>query len=398
MMTTFLFIILFCVGVHGEKGYRLKQVLILSRHNIRAPLSDDLQRTTDLEWPTWKTEVTHLTAKGALLEGYIANYIAEWLKKEGLIDDTCPTKDEIQVYANTCQRTKETAKAFVKSAFKNCNITVFSKNTDKMDPVFNPIIHNVTDEFKEIGVRAMKDKLDALNMKDAYALIDKIIDFKNSDICRTESICDLVNDNNNIIFEVNEEPNIYGPLSIVNSVADFFLMSLYEGFAQEDIAWGKLIETHDWRLLSDIVRENQIIRFGSSILAKDVAKTLIKYMANIFFNEKSAPKLTLLVGHDSNLNSVMTSLGFKPFELPNQYERTPIGGKLVFQRWSDEKGGRDLLKVNYVYQTVKQLRHGTPLSSENPPKSVTMEIEGCEINERGFCLWDDFVKILTMLD
>ncbi|XP_059057145.1 glucose-1-phosphatase-like [Achroia grisella] len=394
-----LLLFLFCMGVYCRNGYKLKQVLILSRHNIRAPLSTNLQRTTDLQWPVWETQVTHLTPKGALLEGYIAHYIAEWLKEEGLISDSCPAKNELHVYANTPQRTKETAKAFVKSAFKNCNVSVHYKDTAKMDPLFHPVVHNGTEEFKEIGVREMKDILDKMNLKDTYKLIDEIIDFKNSDICRTESMCDLVNGKNDIIFELNEEPNVYGPLSISNSIADFFLMSLYEGFPKENIAWGKMTESHHWRLLSNIVREDLNVRFNSSILSKDIADPLVQYMANILLNEEtSAPKLTLLFGHDSNLYSVMASLGFKPYNLPNQYELTPIGGKLVFQKWYDEKHKRDLFKVNYVYQTVKQLRHGTPLSSENPPKSVILEIKGCKINKKGFCPWEDFRKILKSSD
>ncbi len=44
----------------------------------------------------------------------------------------------------------------------------------------------------------------------------------------------------------------------------------------------------------------------------------------------SAPKITVLVGHDSNIASLLTALDFKPYQLHDQNERTPIGGKIVF--------------------------------------------------------------------
>jgi hypothetical protein len=54
------------------------------------------------------------------------------------------------------------------------------------------------------------------------------------------------------------------------------------------------------------------------------------------------------VGHDSNIASLLTALDFKPYQLHDQYERTPIGGKIVFQRWHDSGANRDLMKIEYV--------------------------------------------------
>ena len=53
-------------------------------------------------------------------------------------------------------------------------------------------------------------------------------------------------------------------------------------------------------------------------------------------DQAKAPKITLLVGHDSNIASLLTALDFKPYQLHDQQERTPIGGKIVFQRWHDK--------------------------------------------------------------
>lgn len=390
-MTVILLLIMLVAG--GVDGLILKRVFILSRHNIRAPLTSNLQRMTPHLWPDFATPVAHLTPKGALLESYIAETISKWLKEEMLLEHQCPAEDYVHIFANAPQRTKETAEAFAKAAFKNCDISVEYRDDVRMDPVFNPILRNTSESFKRAAFDDMRMILNNSNLHDAYKLLAEIIDLKNSEICKTESFCDLINRTDDILFRIGEEPNIYGPLSIGNSIVDVFLMSFYEGLPLKDIAWGKIIDANQWKLLSEITKGDQEVRFGSNVIAKDVAKPLLEYMKNVFLNE-SAPKLTVLFGHDSNFKSVMTSLSFKDYELPGQVEKTPIGGKLVFQKWYDEMSGRDLLKVNYLYQSVKQLRDGLPITEDNPLRSVVLYINKCRIVNSEFCLWEDFLSIL----
>ncbi len=44
------------------------------------------------------------------------------------------------------------------------------------------------------------------------------------------------------------------------------------------------------------------------------------------FEDPASPKVSLLVGHDSNIGSVLVALGITDYSLPGQYEKTPIGG------------------------------------------------------------------------
>ncbi|XP_038219989.1 glucose-1-phosphatase-like [Zerene cesonia] len=377
-------------------AYDLKQVLILSRHNIRAPLSSNLHNLSNNTWPKWNTQPGFLTAKGALLEGYIGNYISNWLVKKGLLPNGCPDSNDVYIYANTRQRTRETAKAFVNGAFKNCSVTVYSKNSTKMDPVFNPVFRNMSLELKSQIVEEMKQKLDNLRLKKAYSKLNDLVHLEHSPICKKSNVCNFLHAKDSIVYEIGEEPNINGPLAYTNSIVDAFIMSYYEGMPTSDVAWGKIKSSKDWNLLTRVTQENQNVRFNSTVLAKEVAKPLLKYIYDIFKNENS-PKFTLLVGHDANLNSVMAAIGFKPYVLPDQYEVTPLGGKLVFQKWHDSKLNKDLLKVDYIYQTVKQLRDGDVLSESNPPRWMKMEIRNCQNDFDGFCQWSDFIEIMKSI-
>ncbi len=96
------------------------------------------------------------------------------------------------------------------------------------------------------------------------------------------------------------------------------------------------------------------------------------------------------MGHDSNIASLLTALDFKPYQLPGQYERTPIGGKLLFQRWHDSAGNRDLMKIEYVYQSTEQLRNADALTLQAPPQRVTLALNGCPVDDQGFCPLETF--------
>ncbi|XP_053607060.1 glucose-1-phosphatase-like [Plodia interpunctella] len=378
----------------------LKQVVFFSRHNIRAPLSKTLDELTEKKWPEWKTESAHLTPKGALLEGYMGEYFSKWLKAENFFQDGhmdehgCP--NSVHIYANAPQRTVATAKAFTKSAFPNCDIKVNFKENVIMDPVFHPVLRDTSAAFREIVINDIQKKLDELKLEDAYELINNIVEIKSSKLCVIKGFCDLTKRKDHVLYEIGEEPNLYGPLSIGNNIVDVFLMSLYQGHKMEDIAWGKIRTPSDWKILTKITKENQNVRFNGTF-SKHLAEPLLDYMSNLFLNN-SAPKLTGLFGHDSNLKTVMSALGFKPYELPRQHELTPIGGKLVFQKWYDVVSDRDLLKVDYIYPSVGHLRFSTKFWDEEPPETFVMQLHKCEIDENGFCPWNDFVNILRSLN
>ena len=74
---------------------------------------------------------------------------------------------------------------------------------------------------------------------------------------------------------------------------------------------------------------------------------------------------------------------------------SPIGGKIVFQRWHDSKANRDLMKIEYVYQSAEQLRNADALTLQAPAQRVTLELSGCPIDADGFCPMDKFDSVLN---
>lgn len=327
-----IFILLFVIAItKGDElnNLKLEQVLILSRHNLRTPLVINLEDYTPKIWPKFNGIATDLTSKGVYLESLMAEYITEWLESKDFVKG-CPETDDVLIYSNTKARTRNTAKSFAKSVFHSCNIPFYhNDNIEIFDPVFHPIFHNNTDYFKQIILEEMKSRIEEKNLKQSYLELNRLIDLQNSEICKKESVCDLSTMNDEAIYREGEEPDVNGPLKIGTNVVDYFLMSFYEGFPLEDVAWGQINTVELWELLSKIIKQNLDVRFNTSA-AQDIARPLLTYMFDIF--KRGTPKFTVLIGHDSNLCSVINALGFKEFKLKNQYEPYPIGGKLVFQK------------------------------------------------------------------
>jgi glucose-1-phosphatase len=89
-----------------------------------------------------------------------------------------------------------------------------------------------------------------------------------------------------------------------------------------------------------------------------------------------------LCGHDANLASIGAALRFNYPETENALElHTPIGSKLVFEKWSD--GSEDYVAINLVFASVWQLQGRTLLSPDEPPMVLPVTVEGLTANGDG---------------
>jgi len=398
----------------APEGYTLEKVTILSRHGIRAPLvgyGSALAEATPHTWTPWKTEGGHLTPRGGELETRLAHYMDEWFDAVGLIKkDSCPTTDQLLVYANSLPRTIDTGKNFVKGAFPDCDITVHNlEEVGKMDNTFNPIVRSpVDDAFVAKAEKSIDDMLGEggfakLNERLAknYQILETVLDYDHSATCEKEKQCDLEKMPNSLTFAQNKEPGTKGPLRNGTGAADSFILQYYEGYPANEVAWGKIETPEQWQAIVDLKNIYTDVLFTAPVLAKEAASPLLAFIQNSFadhgyqhplIKDAQKAKVTLLVGHDSNVASLLALLQTAPYQLPEQYEKTPISGKVLFEQWRD-KDGKALLKIEYIYQTTPQLREDSELSLKNPPQHVTLKLEGCPTDANGFCPMDDFNRV-----
>ena len=385
----------------APEGYQLQQVLMMSRHNLRAPLANNgsvLEQSTPNKWPEWDVPGGQLTTKGGVLEVYMGHYMREWLAEQGMVKSgECPAPETVYTYANSLQRTVATAQFFITGAFPGCDIPVHhQEKMGTMDPTFNPVITDDSAAFREKAVQAMEKERSQMQLDDSYKLLEQMINYKDSPSCKEKQQCSLTEAKDTFSANDEQEPGVSGPLKVGNSLVDAFTLQYYEGFPMDQVAWGEIKSDQQWKVLSKLKNGYQDSLFTSAEVARNVAKPLVKYIDKTLVTEQAkAPKITVLVGHDSNIASLLSALEFKPYQLHDQNERTPIGGKIVFQRWHDTKANRDLMKIEYVYQSSDQLRNADVLTLKAPAQRVTLELKGCPIDANGFCPIDKFDTLLN---
>ena len=376
-----------------KNHYKLKEVVILSRHNIRSSLSVNgsvLQKMTPHQWIKWSAAPSELTLRGGALETIMGQFFRKWTVNEGLFtENAVPTVDEVNFYANSMQRTIATAQYFSSGFMPVANLHINHRFTpSKMDPVFFPALTKSSEAFKvqalkEIAAMGGKKGIVGINegLKDSYQLIEKVLDLKHSPACQSGEVCAFDDYNTQLKLEKGDEPNMKGSLKFANSASDALILQYYEDTDPIQAAFGQKLTNADWEKIAKVKDVYGDVLFTAPIVAVNVAHPLLVYMKDEL-NAKNR-KFTFLCGHDSNIASVNAALEVEEYSLPQSIEKkTPIGSKLVFEKWVD-KAGKEFVAVNIVYQTTEQLRNVALLNLETPPVVFSLKLKGLQANADG---------------
>ena len=373
--------------------YELTKVVILSRHNIRSPLSGNgsaLSRITPHEWFRWSSAPSELSQRGGVLETMMGQYFREWLVEEGLMQENeRPDKDEVRFYSNSMQRTIATAQYFSSGFLPVANVTVehhFSVGT--MDPVFKPQFTMVNDAYcnlvrREVAQMGGEHGMAGLgeSMQANYKVLERMLDIRRSPAALEGDTTHFRLDDTDIIIEVGEEPRMRGALKLANQASDALILQYYEEENDRKAGFGHKLKVRDWERIAQVKDWYGDVLFTAPSVAVNVAHPLLKCM----WAELSLPsrKFTFLCGHDSNIASVLAALEAEEYSLPNSIEKkTPIGSKLVIEKWRGSDG-REYAALNLVYQTTAQLRSLQMMGLENPPMIFPIRLKGLSENADG---------------
>lgn len=386
-----------------KQKYQLKEAVVLSRHNIRSPLSDsksDLGRMTPHKWTEWTAPKSELTLRGGVLETQMGQYFRKWAEDAGLFPvNHTPDADDVNVIANSMQRCIATAQYFTSGFMPVGGIKVIHRYMpSKMDPLFNPQLTKVSPEFIATAmeqIKAMGGKKGIKGINEAiapdYAMITEVLDVDESPMAKEKNpkLNALNNYDTELLWEVYQEPRLKSgsALKELNSASDALILQYYEQPDTLKAAFGHNISRKDWEKIAHVKDTYQDVLFTAPIVAANVAHPLIQYM----YDELRSParKFTFLVGHDSNLSSVATALGVEEYELPNVIEKkTPIGSKIVIEKFLGADG-KEYADINIVYQSVDQLRNMELLDLNNPPIIYPLTLKGLQKNTDGLYLMSD---------
>jgi len=376
-----------------RERYTLKQVVVLSRHNIRSPLSgrrSTLQRITPHEWYHWSSAPSELSLRGGALETMMGQYFRKWLVSEGLMkENEIPVEGTMRFYANSLQRTIATAQYFSSGMLPVANVHIEHHcEVGRMDSIFAPQITDDSESFKALAqqqITAMGGEKGMLGigerMAENYKVLERVLDMDQSKACLEGDTCHFRTDDAHVYLIKHREPGMGGSLRLACQAADALVLQYYEEPDAVKAGFGHTLTWEDWESISAIKDWYGDVLFTAPVVARQVARPLLRTMLEEL--QKDGRKFTFLCGHDSNIGSVLASLEAEDYSLPYTIEKkTPIGCKLVIERWEDNEG-HSFVALNLVYQSTEQLRHMSLLDLENPPMVFPIHLKGLNANADG---------------
>jgi glucose-1-phosphatase len=379
------------------KDYTLKEVVVLSRHNIRAPLSSNgsvNEIATPYQWFEWTSNSSELSLRGGVLETEMGQYFRKWLESEELIPEYWfPEEGELRIYANSKQRTLATAQYFSSGFLPAANVTIEHHGEfNKMDDTFAPVIHYyseayaaaVAEQFEQYGGAEI-----AAELAENYELLCDILDYRESEGYKNGEVTDLLT--NDTVFSIapGAEPTTGGSLKTASTLSDALVLQYYEEPDAKKAAFGKDVTKEQWQMIADITTKFNLVRHALPLVAVNTANPILKEIRSEFTNTDR--KFTFLCGHDCTVNGVLTAMEAEDYRLPYTLEaKTPIGVKLVFEKWAD-KDGNEFAAVELMYQSTEQLRDTTMLKLDTPPAIYALSFEGLEKNADGLYAYSDIV-------
>ena len=384
-------------------GYTLDRVVVLSRHNIRSPLSGSgsaLEELTPHPWFAWTSNASELSLRGGHLETMMGQYFRLWLEQEGLFPENYrPEEGEVRIYANAKQRTIATARYFSAGLLPVGDVDIETHTAyDEMDPTFEPALHFLTAEYAEDirsqvaelgGTEGMKGIQTAL--RPSIELLMDTADVNESEVYQSGKFGDLLEDETSLVLELGHEPAMNGPIKTATSLADALTLQYYEESDEEKAAFGHQLTREDWVQIHSIVDTYTEMLFTQPLVCVNVAHPLLQELRYELGAEHR--KFSFLCGHDSNVASVLASLGAEEYSLPETVEpKTPIGVKLMFERRRDQ-AGQAWYRVSMVYRSTEQIRNADMLTLENPPMQYDLSFEGVETNEDGLIAEADLLAL-----
>ena len=412
-------------GLYSCKPYsrlQLEQVTIVSRHGVRVPLlkyMNDLDsiKSTDYSWPVWPVEGGHLSVRGSMLEYLSGEFFQGYLESAGL--NLSASKSFF--CASPKQRTVETARAFAAGMFPHQTIDVFYRGPRQfepkyLDPQFLPLFNDwdYSGEFDQEAFQkeARREMIEIARKAEEEAVgnlefLSSTIGFAKSKYAECtkktvlkwdieDNIClDFYKENGTGEME-NQEPSFKKDSDFIraNRASDALILQYYE---QDDkvlkdtstLNMTSNLEDDDWLRLASIKDVYGDVLFTAPIVAVNVSHSMLGMIRSMM--NDPAHSLNYVCTHDSSMAALMAALQIEDYVLKETIERrTPIGFKLLFEKWSSCR--ESYVRVIMAYYSTNQIRTSNPADVQGAPIFVELGFNGIKRASNGLYRYDDFMR------
>jgi len=373
----------------------LQLVVMLSRHGVRSPIGarDLYGKYSAAPWPAWDVPSGYLTAHGYQLMKLFGAWDRTRFSNEKLLAPTgCADAARVSIVADSDQRTRETGKALAEGIFPGCLIAVAAQPEGTNDPLFRPIESGAVHPDAALTTAATLGRVGGSfnNLAEAYrsqlTLLDRVLagcGHAPANVKRTS------------LFDI---PDARSRVATAATIAENLLLEYTQGMSQADTGWGCL-DGATLRTIMQVNNANWDYGMRTPAEARIVASTLLKRILETMQQSatgaavpgalgKPGDRLVILVGHDTNIVTVAGALGID-WVLDGRVDDTPPGGALLFELWRPRDGGKPFVRLEYIAQTLEQMRNAEQLTAANPPAEAPIFVPGCGRADLS-CTWEGF--------
>lgn len=382
-----------------QEPYRLEQITIISRHNVRAPLEKNIkeakQNVADEKMlMSFSAPGSNQTQRGGALEMLMGEYFRMWLREEGLlvdcvkeikkgketVRDIVPDTTGFRFAASPRERTIASARAFVAGMLPAAEVSISHSEIDSRDSRYLPYlvdrspcpaleidkrfnIEGFIEEAKK-EKRVIEDKYKS-RLEEACRILERAVDFPHS--ANGGNFHHFFQKTINVDFSFYKDSIIQEPaadkyLKAANQLSDALILQYYE-HPYPGSTGLHIHNEEDWHTIASIKDIYSKLLFAEPIVAVNTSHGLLTEIWK-GIQDKDV-KLNFICTHDTSITALLEALQAEPYELPGFTTLeglTPVGCKLLFEKYNHK--GEYYGRVRLVYQTTEQIRHMTVLDHQ----------------------------------
>ncbi len=340
-----------------EPGYSLTRVVVVMRHGIRPPTKAVVvpAEVSARQWPSWDVPYGYLTAHGAKAVAELGRFDAKTYADLWPKGCAAEGKGAVRVVADTDERTLKTAESYVEAGFAACAGAIEHAPDGKPDPRFSPFETGTLPDTASMMASAESDLpaggLAALDMANK-ARLDAL-----STVLGCEEAACRLSARATTLDASKGRVKITGGLDIASTVGQVLMLEYADEKSMANVGWGKVTRDQIRDFLTFHALEFQLVArprvisdFGAGPLLSEVRQGLYG----------DGARMTVLVGHDSNLAYVGGALGLHWTGGDFPQDDPPPGGAIIFERWT-KAGSADRIVVRFRAQTLDEMRTLKPL-------------------------------------
>jgi 4-phytase/acid phosphatase len=375
------------------EGLKLERVVMMMRHSVRPPTKAPAtpEGTTAQAWSSWNTPFGELTPHGGEGARLMGVYYRTFLGARGLLPrDGCAKSGDIVAWASGKQRAIKTAEMFVEGLQPGCGLKVTHPDDEANDPIFHPA-EGIDGDIALKAAQRQKPGIAAEARVHAadFAVLQRVLGCDPA----TKAGCDIAKKPSGLKGNKGDNADVEGALSVASTAGQTVLLEYVEGKPMDQVGWGRASKAD----IQAMLRFHPVkfhYEVGAPYIAERYAAPIAKRVLSALNGEADTGRLTLLVGHDTNIAALRGFFGahFTAADYPR--DDPPPGGAMGFELLKDG-GGKAFVRAFYTAQSMDQLRELQPLTASNPPAYSYFPIPGCAVKgEATLCPLETFQKIV----